>query len=193
MQGDRSFGAVVLAAGTSRRFGSPKQLAVVDGRTLLEHVIGAARAAHLEPVVVVVPVWLSPPAGLDDKSVHWVRNPFPERGMSLSLRLGLGALGPDTSAAVILLGDQPGMRAATIVAVTRARGNRPMVAASAGGVLAPPVLIERTHFHLASGLTGDVGLRDLLRASRDLVTTVPVTEHAVDIDTPEDLGRMGAP
>src|SRR4029079_10547843 len=85
MQADRSVGAVVLAAGMSRRYGSPKQLAVVDGRTLLEHVIGAARAADLEPVVVVVPVWLAPPAGLHDAGLRWIRNPFPERGMSLSL------------------------------------------------------------------------------------------------------------
>lgn len=193
MQGDRSVAAVILAAGTSRRYGSPKQLAVVDGRSLLEKVIGAAATADLEPVVVVVPVWLSPPIGLDDKAVRWVRNPFPERGMSLSLRLGLRALGPDTPAAVILLGDQPGMQATTIKTVTGARGNRPLIAASADGVLAPPVLIERTHFHLADGLSGDVGLRDLLRANPDLVTTVPVPGHAVDIDTPRDLGRMGGP
>jgi molybdenum cofactor cytidylyltransferase len=193
MQGDRSFGAVVLAAGTSRRFGSPKQLAVVDGRTLLEHVIGAARAAHLKPVVVVVPVWLSPPAGLDDKPVHWVRNPFPERGMSLSLRLGLGALGPDTSAALILLGDQPGIQAATITAVVGASGKRPIVAASADGVLAPPVLIERTHFHLVDELSGDVGLRHLLRGNPDLVTTVPVPAHPADLDTPQDLARLSGP
>jgi molybdenum cofactor cytidylyltransferase len=193
MQGDRSVGAVILAAGASRRFGSPKQLAVIDGRTLLEHVIGAAMAGDLEPLVVVVPAWLSPPAGLDDGSVRWIRNPFPERGMSISLRLGLGALGADTSAALILLGDQPGIQPASITAVVGARGNRPMVAASADGVLAPPVLIERTHFHLADRLTGDVGLRQLLREHPDLVTRVPVPAHAADVDTPDDLDRVGGP
>lgn len=193
MQGDRPVGAVVLAAGTSRRYGSPKQLAVVDGRTLLEHVIGAAMAANLEPVVVVVPVWLSQPAGLDEKSVHWVRNPFPERGMSLSLRIGLGALGPGTSAALILLGDQPGIQAAAIKAVVGARGARPMVAASADGVMAPPVLLERTHFHLVDELTGDVGLRHLLRSHPELVASVPVPSHATDLDMPEDLGRISGP
>jgi CTP:molybdopterin cytidylyltransferase MocA len=193
MQGDRSVAAVILAAGTSRRFGSPKQLAVVEGRSLIEHVMGAAMTAGLEPVVVVVPVWLSPPGALDAEAAQWVRNPFPERGMSHSLRLGLGALGPRTSAALILLGDQPGMQAATMTAVVGARGSRPIVAASAEGVLAPPVLIERSHFHLAFGLSGDVGLRELLRENPDLVTTVTVPAHAVDVDTPEDLGRVGDP
>jgi molybdenum cofactor cytidylyltransferase len=193
VQADRSVGAVVLAAGMSRRYGSPKQLAVVDGRTLLEHVIGAAGAAGLDPVVVVVPVWVSPPAGADHLPLRWIRNPFPERGMSLSLRLGLGTFGPDTSAALILLGDQPGIEASTIMAVVLARGKRPVVAALADGVLAPPVLIERTHFSLADGLAGDVGLRDLLRRNPDLVTGVPVSGHAADLDTPDDLGRLTGP
>jgi CTP:molybdopterin cytidylyltransferase MocA len=192
MQADRSVGAVVLAAGMSRRYGSPKQLAVLDGRTMLEHVIRAARAARLEPVVVVVPVWLPPPAGAAGE-LRWIRNPFPERGMSLSLRLGLAAIAPDTTAAVILLGDQPGIRTATISAVVAARGSRPLVAALAEGVLVPPVLIERTHFSLADGLSGDVGLRDLLRGNPALVTSVPVPTHAPDVDTPDDLGRLSGP
>jgi molybdenum cofactor cytidylyltransferase len=172
----------------SRRYGSPKQLAVVEGRTMLEHVIGAALDADLQPVVVVVPVWLPPPAVVDDCSLRWIRNPFPERGMSLSLRLGLGALGANTSAAVILLGDQPGIQVATLRAVVGARGDRPLVAALADGVLAPPVLIERAHVSLADGLLGDVGLRDLLRENPELVTGVPVPAHTADIDTPDDLG-----
>ena len=160
---------------------------------MLEHVIGAARAAGLEPVAVVVPVWLPPPAGADDLALRWIRNPFPERGMSLSLRLGLGALGHDTSAALILLGDQPGIRGSTIAAVLAGRGDRPLVAALADGILAPPVLIERTHFSLADGLAGDVGLRELLRGNPDLVTGVPVPGHAPDLDTPDDLGRLSGP
>jgi len=177
----------------SRRYGSPKQLAIVDGRTMLEQVVGAAVAAGLEPVVVVVPVWLSPTGGQDDPPLRWIRNAFPERGLSLSLRLGLGALSADVPAALILLGDQPGIPPDTIAAVLSARGDRPLVAASADGVLAPPVLIERSHFHLADELTGDVGLRDLLRGNPELVTSVPLRTHAPDLDTPEDLGRFSGP
>jgi Uncharacterized MobA-related protein len=90
MSGDRPVGAVILAAGASRRYGSPKQLVVVDGRTLLEHAIAAAMAAGLAPVAAVVPVWLSRPARLNDNRLRWIRNPFPERGMSRS-RCGLAS------------------------------------------------------------------------------------------------------
>jgi CTP:molybdopterin cytidylyltransferase MocA len=67
------------------------------------------------------------------------------------------------------------------------------VGAFADGVLAPPILIERTHFHLADGLTGEVGLRDLLRRDPELVTSVAVPAHPADLDTPDDLGRMTGP
>jgi len=182
---------VILAAGASRRYGSPKQLVVVDGRTLLEHAIDAAIVAGLAPVVAVVPVWLSRPASLDDAALRWIRNPFPERGMSLSLRLAFEAFSEEVEAAVILLGDQPRMPAASIEAVLAARGRRPLVASESDGILAPPVLIERSHFSLVDGLTGDVGLRQLLRRHPDLVAHVAVAAHPPDLDTPDDLDRLG--
>ncbi len=194
MSGDGPVGAVILAAGMSRRYGSPKQLAAVDGRSMLEGVIARARTAGLDPIVAVVPVWLAEPASAARDDVRWVRNPFPERGLSLSLRLGLSRPGRRRyAAAVILLGDQPRMRASTLAAVLAARGNRPVVAAEANGVLAPPVLLERSQFHLVEQLSGDVGLRDWLRSHADLVEAVPVGNHSPDIDTPEDLSRLVGP
>jgi molybdenum cofactor cytidylyltransferase len=193
MSGDGPVGAVILAAGMSRRFGSPKQLAGVDGRTLLEGVVARARAAGLDPIVAVVPVWLAEPAAVAREDVRWVRNPFPERGLSLSLRLGLGALDGGVAAAVILLGDQPRMPSSTLAAVLAARGNRPVVAAEAGGVLAPPVLLERSQFDSVEQLRGDIGLRGWLRSHADLVEAVPVGNHSPDVDTPEDLSRLGGP
>jgi molybdenum cofactor cytidylyltransferase len=186
MEAEQQVGAVILAAGESRRFGSPKQLAELEGRTLLDHVVATAHAAGLSPVVAVVPTWLTRPAA--GEGPHWIPNPHPEWGISHSLRLGLEAVA-DAEAAVILLGDQPRVAVTTITQLLAARGDRPMVAVEAGGLLAPPVLIERSHFELANALSGDQGLRDVLRGSPELVTPVPVAEHAADIDTPDDLNR----
>lgn len=193
MRADGPVGAVILAAGASRRFGHPKQLAIVDGRTLLEHVLDMAVAAGLAPVVAVVPVWLSRPAAFDSEDLRWIRNPFPERGMGLSLRLGFGALDTQVVAAVILLGDQPGVAASTVRALVAARGDRPLIAAEAAGLLAPPVLVERSYFGLFDTLTGDAGLRDILRRQPDLVRAVPIERHTPDIDTPADLERVRHP
>jgi len=184
---------VILAAGSSRRYGSPKQMVVVDGMTLLEHAIETAAVAGLQPVAAVVPVWLSRPARYDDERLRWIRNALPERGMSVSLRLGLDALGGEVDAAVILLGDQPRVPPEAISRLLAARGDRPIVASQSGGILAPPVLVEASHFHLAEGLSGDIGLRQLLLDHPELVRAVEVGGHPPDIDTPEDLDGLGGP
>jgi molybdenum cofactor cytidylyltransferase len=185
-----SVAAVILAAGRSRRFGSAKQLARLEGRTLLEHVIERALAAGLRPVVTVVPPWLSRPAAIP-AAVRWIRNPHPNRGMSYSLRLGLEALDRETPAALVLLGDQPTVEPASIAAVLAARGERPIVAATADGHAAPPVLVEREAFDRITDLRGDVGLRGLIAAEPDLVTPVAVDRHPVDVDRPTDLAQLG--
>jgi CTP:molybdopterin cytidylyltransferase MocA len=182
--------AVILAAGESRRFGSPKQLAQLEGRTLLEIVLGAARDAGLRPVVAVVPVWLTRPASMDDRDLVWVRNPDPGRGMSHSLRLGFAALPPEAGAAVILLGDQPAIPPEHLRALVAARGQQPYAATDVNGLLQPPVLVERSHFPAVNRVSGDIGLRDILRDSAQ-VAAVPLPVPPLDVDTPDDLARLG--
>jgi molybdenum cofactor cytidylyltransferase len=187
MEGHDRVAGVILAAGESRRFGSPKQLALLDGRTLLEHVMERTRLAGLAPIVAVVPVWLTRPAAMTDAALVWVRNPDPERGMSHSLRLGFAALPEDVSAAMILLGDQPGVPVDHLQALVAARGPRPFVATLSRNVLQPPVLVERSHFSDVETRGGDIGLRDLLRSNRRLVTAVPAARPIADVDLPTDL------
>jgi molybdenum cofactor cytidylyltransferase len=177
--------AVVLAAGASTRFGSAKQLAMVDGRPMLDAAIDVARRAGLAPILAVVPPGLPvPPDAVP------VVNDHPEEGLSHSLRLGVRALPPEVPAAVILLGDQPMLDPEVIRRLIAARGEQPIVATEAGGVVAPPVLLERSAFGLVEEISGDEGLRRLLRAGSGPVATVRVAHHAPDIDRPEDLERL---
>jgi CTP:molybdopterin cytidylyltransferase MocA len=181
--------AVILAAGESRRFGAPKQLALLEGRTLLEHVLDLAQTAGLRPVVAVVPVWLTRPAAMDAPDLIWVRNPNPELGMSHSLRLGLAAVPPTAGAALVLLGDEPRVPVAHLRFIVAARGSRPIVASDRDGLLAPPVLLERSAFAAVASLAGDTGLRELIRSEPGLVASVAIGP-VVDIDTPNDLRRL---
>ena len=177
---------MILAGGLGRRFGRPKAEAVLHGETFLNRVARTAAAAGLDPVVVVIPTGSATP----DQTVAVV-NPDPQRGLSSSLHLGIAAV-PAGHAALVLLVDQPTMGPEAIGAVLAARGTHPLVAASAHGRLAPPVLIEPEVFPLLAGLAGDVGLREVLAARPDLVEAVAVASHAPDVDTPADLDRLEA-
>jgi CTP:molybdopterin cytidylyltransferase MocA len=193
MERHRHIAGIILAAGESRRFGSAKQLAPLDGRPLLEHVLIAATSARLTPVLVVAPPWLT----LDDASVgasaEWVRNARPELGMSHSLQLGIAALPREVAAAVILLGDQPTVAAGHVAALLAARGERPIVATLSDGLPGPPVLLERSVFARAVEATGDAGLRTFIRGNPELVTAVPTRHPLPDVDEPSDLEALGEP
>jgi molybdenum cofactor cytidylyltransferase len=183
--GPMTVAAVILAAGASTRFGSPKQLAPFGAGTVLDAVVMLARDAGLDPILVVMPSTIRAPAGATA-----VVNDAPDEGMSRSLQLGLDAVPDGASAALILLGDQPTVPPAVIAQILRSRGARQIVAARAAGLLGPPVLLERSAFELAAAVFGDQGLRDLIRGNRHLVTPVEVGEHAPDVDTPADLARL---
>ena len=173
--------AVILAAGASTRFGSPKQLVRIGGRTTLGIVADVATAAGLSPVIVVASTNLPVP-----ETTVAVRNDVPAAGLSRSLRLGLQAVPPDAEAAVILLADQPTVSVPLLQELDGWRGGTPIVATRVDGVLGPPVLLEREAFGLADGLTGDTGLRDLLRSDPSVVTAVD-SGPIPDVDTPDDI------
>ncbi|MGZ8480993.1 MAG: nucleotidyltransferase family protein [Candidatus Limnocylindria bacterium] len=189
MQQPMRVAGVILAAGASRRYGSPKQLATVGERTMLERVAEIALAAGLAPIVAVVPPAIRAPGGTLP-----VINDRPDEGISRSLRLGIEALPEDVEAAVVLLGDQPTVSASWVAALLEeALGERPVVAVRAEGRIGPPVLLRRDAFHLVDETSGDAGLGPILARHPHLVTHLDVTAHAPDVDTPADLARLRGP
>ncbi|HEY6608241.1 MAG TPA: nucleotidyltransferase family protein [Candidatus Limnocylindria bacterium] len=178
--------AVILAAGASTRFGSPKQLALIDGRTMLEMVAATATTAGLSPVLAVVPPGLDVPDG-----VVPVVNDRPEDGISRSIRLGLAAVPAGVEAALILLGDEPLMDVEAIrraIAPARDHGAE-IVATRVGDRLGPPVLVVRDRFDLADAAKEDHGLGPMLRHLSG-VKVVEMSASPIDVDTPEDLDRI---
>jgi molybdenum cofactor cytidylyltransferase len=188
--------AAVLAAGASTRFGSPKLLADLDGRPVLQHVLDAVGNAGLDDVVVV----LGDGAAAVERAIDWRRqrrviNPRPQDGLSSSLHVALRAAAGDPAfeAAIILLGDQPAVRPEAIRGVIDAAeaSGRPFVRARYARDGAPnPVLIRRPAWPEAMALEGDRGLGPLLAANPDRVELVDVDGDNPDVDTPEDLARV---
>ena len=139
--------AVVLAAGASSRFGSPKQ------RLLLEPVLERVRASSVSDVLVVLGAHK---VETDARAVYcadW------ERGPGASLRCGLAALGDDVDAAVVVLGDGPALdpRAIDRVIERWRRSGAIRLAATYNGIRLHPLLLARR----AWDAIPDEGLREV--------------------------------
>ena len=164
--------AVVLAAGASSRFGSPKQ------RLLLAPVLERVRRSRsVDEIVVVVG------AHEVDTDARVVQCPDWERGPGASLRCGLAALSPAAEAAVVVLADGPMLAPEAIDRIVAAwrEGAGDVVAASYGGNRGHPVVLDRGMW----AQIPDEGARALEPA------LVPCDDLGSpgDVDVPEDLRR----
>ncbi|OLC54198.1 MAG: hypothetical protein AUH85_12375 [Chloroflexi bacterium 13_1_40CM_4_68_4] len=190
----RSVAAVILAAGEGRRFGGQKLLAQLEGRPLLQHVLDAANASTLDPLVLVV--------GADaDAVLAHVRlgrarvalNAAFASGQARSLQVGLAQV-DDSDAIVVMLGDQPRVTAPLLHAlVARQReSGAPAVVSSQAGRRSPPALLHRDLFPEIAALSGDVGAREILARRGDvaIVEVTPSVAALDDIDTPGDKARL---
>lgn len=186
---------IVLAGGTSSRLGQPKQLLTLQGRPVLQYVIDAAGAAGLDEVVVVlghvaeeVAAALTLPAG-----ARVAVNADYATGQASSMRCGLAAASAASDAALVLLGDQPGMPASHIRAVADAfmAGSGPVVQGSYRGTPSHPVLFARSVWPTLLAVDGDKGAREVIRAHPDWVHRVELdADIPPDLDTIEDYRRL---
>ena len=154
----RRTGAVVLAAGASRRLGEAKQLVVVGGERLLERAVRVAGEAGCAPVVVVLGARGSEiEAGCDLRGAQVVVNEHWAEGMASSLRLGVGAMPADVDGCVVLACDQPAVTAEHLRLLME-RGEDAVASAYAGrqGV---PACFAREVFGELMKLSGDRGAR----------------------------------
>jgi CTP:molybdopterin cytidylyltransferase MocA len=188
--------AVVLAAGASRRLGRPKQLLPLEGVPLAQHALEQAVGTGAGEVIVVLghradrvaEALTLPPAA------RVVVNPDFARGQAGSLLAGLRAARAGALAAIVVLGDQPRLRAEAVEAVIAAwlAGAGPAVRAEYGGRPGHPVILGRELWPELQGLSGDRGARALLAARPAEVMGVEVGgEPPADVDTWDDYVRLG--
>lgn len=193
--GDRLY-AIVLAAGASTRFGSPKQLVRIGGRPLLHTV--ATRAAEVTGNALIVVLGsgaaeLAPLLKHSPGSVvvnrHW------REGLASSIRAGVVRLPPTCSGVLLMLADQAAVTTDDLKRLAGTWRRRPQCIAAAlyGGATGAPAIFPRSSFSELTALRGDMGARAILRRSADRVVRVPMPAAQLDLDTPEDLLTLEPP
>jgi molybdenum cofactor cytidylyltransferase len=181
---------VVLAAGASTRFGSPKQLVRVNGRPLLHAVVGRAVeiAGHSVTVVLganaaeLAPLMKHTPASV-------IVNRDWSEGMGSSIRAGIARVPSSCAGVMLMLADQAAVTTEDLRRLINSWRRQPeyIVAAQYSGTTGAPAIFPRTSFVDLAALRGDSGARSVFGRNPDRVVRVRMESAALDIDTPEDL------
>lgn len=194
-EGTVRMAAVVLAAGESRRMGTPKQLLPFAGRTILECVVDTLLTAGVDEVIVVLGHFAERvQVVLDNRPVRPVVNVAYRQGMLSSVKCGVRAIGAEYDAVLFALGDQPQI-ASTVVQAVMARyreGSAGIVIPRYGQKKGHPIIMNlHTYRDAILNLPEDVGLNALVQAHADDVHLIEMeTEEIVrDIDNRDDYAR----
>lgn len=193
--GKSAVGAILLAAGSSSRLGSPKQLLTFEGVPLVRYVAAEALASRIAKLIVVVGSRSAKVrdalVGLD---VEIVDNPSFQQGQSTSLRMGLLAFPRSLSAALVLLVDQPFVDATLIdrlIGLYEETGAA-IVAPQHAGRRGNPVLFDHTLLPELLTVVGDTGAREVIGKHRDRLVTLELADDRAfaDVDTWDDYQRI---
>jgi molybdenum cofactor cytidylyltransferase len=187
--------AVILAAGTSTRMGTVKQLLRLDDRPLLQHVIDNVRASGVTEIVVVL--GFAEEAirrEIDAQNARVVINESYQQGMGTSLKAGLSAVDPSAEAAIIVLADQPFVQPATMdrLISEHRQCKAQIVIPIYRGFRGNPVLLDRAVFPEIMTLNGDMGCRAIFGDHLEGTVKVPVDDVGIllDVDRPGDFEKL---
>lgn len=179
---------VILAAGSSSRLGSPKQLLPYRGKSLLQHAIDEALQAAIGPVLVVLGSNADTiRAALHRSNVTFLVNDQWEEGMASSIRMGVNEVDQQTQIDSILLMvcDQPFVSARLLKTMVRKQQETGsgIIVCQYGESVGPPTIFTRSYFPGLLALQGDAGAKKIVLQDPENTSMVAFQQGEIDIDT----------
>lgn len=184
---------MILAAGSSSRLGSPKQLKVLNGETLLARTIKAcSQSSAYKTFVVLGANEQMIAASVNLAHVTTLHNDQWQQGMGTSIRSAISTLeDTDADAAIFVSCDQPFIHAAILdELITKFESHHSIVASTYAGVVGIPALFPRNEFHALKTLAADEGARKILRDKSKQICTISFEAGKYDIDTENDWDEV---
>jgi molybdenum cofactor cytidylyltransferase len=184
--------AVLLAAGSSKRMGRPKQLLPLGDKPAVRYCCESIFAAGVNDIAVVV----GPDSEKITKALHGLSitiavNENRESEMADSIRIGLRALPERYTAVLICLADQPLTSIETLKTIIYRYGEDPrkIIVPMYNGKKGHPTLFPRS---AAEEIYSSITLRDIIKRDPGRVRRIDVADEGVvlDMDTPDDYHKI---
>lgn len=189
-------GIIILAAGSSSRFGKPKQLLHFNNKTLIQHIIDEAIESGAEPIVLVTGANADDVAKkIKDENATIVFNETWKDGMASSIVAGLKkaiTLNNDIEKIIIAVCDQPFITANLFQQLYQKQNEstQHIVASAYSDTIGTPALFTQKYFDALLNLHGEEGAKKILIANKDDVVTVNFPQGNIDIDTEKDYDDL---
>jgi molybdenum cofactor cytidylyltransferase len=188
-----SIGGIILAAGSSSRLGTPKQLLLWQGKPLVRVIAEKLLSTEIYPMIVVVGVEKKTiKEALDGLEIRVVENPLWKIGISTSIHAGISALPENTQAAVFATSDQPFIPNLLIEKILQnyVKTGASIICPICKGVLRNPVLFDKKHFLELSHMKGDTGGKTLFKHHEVSQIEWEIEDDFRDIDTQSDMAKL---
>lgn len=189
-------GAVVLAAGMSRRMGAPKLVLPWGSHTVIWQVVDRLSAAGVREIVVVTGgAREQVEQALAGTPARFAHNLLFEDGEMLhSLQAGIRALPQACDALLVVLGDQPMIETAAMRMVVERyiTSQARLVIPSYQMRRGHPWLVSRSYWDELLDLAGEKTLHDFIQAHQGEIQYVNYDSPSIlkDMDTPEDYRQQ---
>ena len=183
---------MVLAAGSSSRLGSPKQLLIYKGKSLLKNTVDEALKSGIKPIIIVLGASNNlVEKDLEGLEVIVVKNESWQEGIASSIKLGLAEVQKkeaNVDGIIFMVCDQPYVNNLLLNSLLKKQleAGKPIVASKYGDNLGTPALFHKYFFGELMKLNGDIGARKLIKLNEDLVLPVYFPKGNIDIDTKTD-------
>lgn len=187
---------IILAGGTSSRFGEPKQLARVGAVSMLQRAIDAANSSSSDYVVLVLG-WASEliAAEIDPGRANLAFNKEYSEGLSRSIKTGIANTPEDSAGALFMVADQPLVSSEILdLLIERFNSNEGKGIAALAYRNDPrnPIVIDRRYFAEIEKLEGDRGAKELVLRHMNDVQLINVENPKIflDVDTKDNLQSL---
>ncbi|MCD6514101.1 MAG: nucleotidyltransferase family protein [Candidatus Odinarchaeota archaeon] len=187
--------AIILAAGKSERMGRPKLiLPIINGKTIIEHVIECVKSSKVDEVLVILghePHNIIP--YVQRTNTPFIVNFFYEYGMTSSFKRGIMEIADRADAALLVLGDQPLISTELIDQIIDIYEHTSalIVSPKYKGKKGHPVLFDKKVFTDIINLPWYGIIRTVVhKYSLQHVTFDWEKSVIIDVDTPEDYRKL---
>ncbi len=189
---------IIMASGLSRRFGTNKLFAPVNGQpmycSVLNNVSTFFKNHPDAGIGIVVSAYEEILREADQLGLTAIDNANPEEGQANSIKIGLAWPLKDDfvkhEAAVFLTADQPWLRPETLSDFMLAARSTPagFLCASAKEVSGSPVSFDQKYYPELFDLTGDGGGKAVMKRHLEDVDYFDINSNELrDVDVPQDI------